>query len=96
MVIHAQEDWLVLEPGDPVLGFCNGEFLDAILRIRERTRRTVFVNCVTWLFDKEKELMEQGLLPCSFLRAVSDVEKTALSEYLRHEPERSSKFDYGM
>lgn len=27
-------------------------------------------------------------------RPVSDVEKTALLEYLRHEPERSSKFDY--
>lgn len=62
VVIHAQEDWSVLEPGDPVLGFCNGEFLDAIPRIRERTRRTVFVNCMTWLFNKEKELMKQGAI----------------------------------
>lgn len=58
--IHAPNDWTVLSPGDPILGFCNGEFLQNIPSIRKYTRRTVFVNCMTWLFDKEKELMANG------------------------------------
>lgn len=60
VVIHAPGDWSVLEPGDPVLGFCNGEFLESLPEIHKHTRRTVFINCMTWLFDKEKELMERG------------------------------------
>lgn len=62
VVIHAADDWTALEPGDPVMGFCNSEFLDAIPEIRKHTKRTVFVNCMTWLFDKEKELMKEGLI----------------------------------
>ncbi len=65
VVIHAADDWTALEPGDPVMGFCNSEFLDAIPEIRKHTKRTVFVNCMTWLFDKEKELMKEGLIAMS-------------------------------
>lgn len=60
VIIHEPNEWSVLEPGDPVFGFCNGEFLTSIPEIRRYTRRTIFVNCMTWLFDKEKELMVQG------------------------------------
>ncbi len=60
VVIHAPGDWSVLEPEDPIMGFCNGEFLESLAAIRKRTKRTVFVNCMTWLFNKEKELMEEG------------------------------------
>lgn len=60
VVIHAPCDWSCLEPGDPVLGFCNAEFLEALPEIRRHTKRTVFVNCMTWLFDKEKEAMAKG------------------------------------
>lgn len=58
--IHAPNDWTVLEEGDPIIGFCNGEFLNNIPAIRKRTKRTIFVNCMTWLFNKEKELMKEG------------------------------------
>lgn len=60
VIIHEPEQWDILTPGDPIFGFCNGEFLNSLPEIRKHTRRTVFVNCMTWLFDKEKELMSQG------------------------------------
>lgn len=55
VTIHEYNDWSALYPGDPILGFCNREFLDNLQPIREHTRRTVFVNCMTWIFDKERE-----------------------------------------
>lgn len=58
--VHAPCDWTAIQPGDPVLGFCNKEFLDHLPDIRRRTSRTVFVNCMTWLFEKEKEAMTSG------------------------------------
>lgn len=60
--IHAPNDWTVVNEGDPVIGFCNGEFLGNLPAIRRRTKRTIFVNCMTWLFDKEKECMKDGLI----------------------------------
>ena len=62
VIMHAPCDWGALEPGDPVLGFCNAEFLDNLPAIRRRTRRTVFVNCMTWLFEKEKQRMAEGMI----------------------------------
>jgi hypothetical protein len=62
VAIHHPNEWSILEAGDPVLGFCNKEFLDSLPMIRERTRRTVFVNCMTWLFDQERECMAKGLI----------------------------------
>jgi hypothetical protein len=58
--IHGANDFHVLEAGDPVLGFCNAEFLQALPRIRQQTRRTVFLNCMTWLFEREREAMARG------------------------------------
>lgn len=58
--IHRPFDFDCLQPGDPILGFCNSEFLESLPEIRKRTKRTVFVNCMTWLFDKEKEAMAKG------------------------------------
>lgn len=60
--VHAPNDWSVVERGDPVLGFCNAEFLAHLEVIHARTSRTVFVNCMTWLFEKEKEAMSRGLI----------------------------------
>ncbi len=62
VTVHEANDWSAVEPGDPVFGFCNAEFLAALPRIRERTRRTVFLNCMTWLFEKEREAMSRGLI----------------------------------
>lgn len=60
--VHEAEEWSALQPGDPVLGFCNAEFLENLKNIRKHTRRTVFVNCMTWLFEKERAAMSEGLI----------------------------------
>lgn len=60
VIMHAPGDWSPIQPGDPVLGFCNAEFLNALPDIRKHTKRTVFVNCMTWLFPKEKEAVQKG------------------------------------
>lgn len=60
--IHAANDWTVLEPEDAIMGFCNAEFLENLPSIRKYTRRTVFINCMTWLFPKEKERMQEGMI----------------------------------
>ncbi len=62
VVIHNFNEWDVLTPEDPVLGFCNAEFLNHLPEIVKRTRRTVFINCMTWLFDKEKQRMAEGMI----------------------------------
>lgn len=60
--IHAPSDWTVLNEDDAIISFCNGEFLENLPTIRQYTKRTIFVNCMTWLFDKEKEHMGNGLI----------------------------------
>lgn len=60
VVVHAPNDWSVIERGDPVMGFCNADFLSNLPEIGQRTGRTVFINCMTWLFEKEKECMARG------------------------------------
>ena len=60
--VHNPGEFELLEPSDPILGFCNAEFLEALPEIRKHTRRTVFLNCMTWLFDKERDSMAQGLI----------------------------------
>jgi hypothetical protein len=60
VVVHDFDEWEAIEAGDPVLGFCNAEFLENIELIHERSRRTVFANCMTWLFDAERQRMIEG------------------------------------
>jgi hypothetical protein len=60
--VHGPNSFFNLQPGDPILGFCNAEFLQALPSIREHTRRTVFLNCMTWIFDRERDAMTQGLI----------------------------------
>lgn len=62
VIMHAPCDWDALEEGAPVIGFCNAEFLEHLPTIRKHTRRTIFVNCMTWLFEQEKQGMEEGLI----------------------------------
>jgi hypothetical protein len=58
--VQLPHDFRVLEPEDAVMGFCNAEFLDKLPEIRKHTKRTVFLNCMSWLFEKEKECMSRG------------------------------------
>ena len=46
----------------PVLSFCNGDFLENIELIKMYASKTIFINCMTWLFPKEKEAHEKGLI----------------------------------
>ncbi|MBW3542985.1 MAG: glycosyltransferase [Planctomycetes bacterium] len=60
-VIHEPRRWQACR-GMPVISYCNGEFLANLEAIREAARSTTFVNCMTWLFDAEKEAHRRGLI----------------------------------
>jgi len=60
VIVHEMNDWDAIKPSDPVFGFCNAEFLEQLDAIHARTKRTVFANCMTWLFDKEKQRTTEG------------------------------------
>jgi len=62
VTIHEYNKFEDIEKGCPVLGFCNSEFLDNIPSIYHYSRKPVFVNCMTWLFDKEKFWAAEGLI----------------------------------
>ena len=89
--IHEAGDWSPVAPGDPVLGFCNAEFLAALPQIRERTRRTVFLNCMTWIFDKERECMSRGLIGM-FLYQNEDVRLRHMAELSALNPDPSIRY----
>jgi glycosyltransferase involved in cell wall biosynthesis len=59
--IHRARDWSKCQ-GMHVISYCNGEFLANLPEIRRYARSTTFVNCMTWLFDKEKSAHAAGLI----------------------------------
>ena len=70
--IHKMNDFESIEPDSPVFGFCNSEFLQFLPDINKYSTNTVFVNCMTWLFDNEKKRMKEGLIG-TFLYKNDDV-----------------------
>ena len=60
VIVHSHDEFSAITPGSPVLGFCNDRFLANIDRILEYSHNTVFVNCMTWLFDMEKRRHREG------------------------------------
>lgn len=60
VVIHEPLEWSALRPEDSILGFCCQLFLFYLPDIRQYTLRTVFLNCMTWLFGEEKRAMRDG------------------------------------
>jgi glycosyltransferase involved in cell wall biosynthesis len=62
VVIHPHNEWDCLGPEDVVLSFCNAEFLKHLPEIFKRTQKTVFINCMTWLFEDEKRRMKEGMI----------------------------------
>ena len=58
--VHQPHEFSAIERGAPVFGFCNAEFLDRLDEIREYSTNTVFVNCMTCLFEKERRRMAEG------------------------------------
>ena len=45
-----------------VISYCNGKFLDNIKLIKSFVATTTFVNCMTWLFAKEKSAVKDGFI----------------------------------
>jgi hypothetical protein len=60
VTVHTAHEFSAMSAEDPILSFCSGDFLERLAEIRQHTKRTVFVNCMTWLFEKEKEGMAKG------------------------------------
>jgi len=59
--IHKAKDYSALK-GMPVISFCNDVFLTDIAKIKEQASKTIFVNCMTWLFNDEKKAHKEGLI----------------------------------
>ncbi len=47
-------EFSLLTSDDAIINFCSSEFLKNLPAIIRHTKRTIFVNCMTWLFDSEK------------------------------------------
>lgn len=60
VTIHNPYEWDCIPENAPVLSFCNEIFLENLSKIRKKTNRIVFANCMTWIFPKEKEAMLRG------------------------------------
>jgi glycosyltransferase involved in cell wall biosynthesis len=61
VIYHEMNDWTACKD-KVVISYCNGQFLENIAEIKKYARTTLWVNCMTWLFAKEKEAHEKGLI----------------------------------
>jgi hypothetical protein len=89
--IHAANDFGEVTAADPVLGFCSAEFLNALPSIRKQTKRTVFLNCMTWLFEAEKQRMARGEI-AMFLYQNEDVLQKQMPELRALNPDPEIRF----
>lgn len=55
ITIHKQHHFADIKPEDALINFCSSTFLDNVSVIRQFTRRTIFVNCMTFLFDRPND-----------------------------------------
>ena len=62
-VVHSPRDWGACQ-GMHVISYCNGDFLANLETIKQYAKSTTFVNCMTWLFDQEREMHRRGLIDC--------------------------------
>ena len=60
-IVHTPCDWSACK-GMHVISYCNGDYLKNLEAIRIYAKSTTFVNCMTWLFDQEKEMHRRGLI----------------------------------
>ncbi len=85
-VVHEPRDWRHVR-GKLVISYCNGGYLEALPEIREHDPRAVlWVNCMTWLFPKEKEAHEAGLIDW-FLYQTEAVRDRVASDLRERNPE---------
>lgn len=62
IVYHPPMDFSAITADDAVINFCSSEFLDNLELINQFTKRTVWVNCMTYLFDLEKKQAKHNLI----------------------------------
>lgn len=89
--IHNFNEFQAIQKYSPVMGFCNAEFLKSLPEIYKFSTNTVFVNCMTWLFEEEKKKMKEGLIG-TFLYQNDDIR--IKNEPLLHElnPDKNANF----
>jgi len=75
-IIHPPCDWTACA-GKHVISYCNAGFLDNLEIIRSRAKSATFVNCMTWLFEKEKEMHRRGLIDFFLYQTDHAMEKVA-------------------
>lgn len=83
--IDAQKERLEEVPGlagKPVVGFCNDHFLNMAARLRNMDCPLVWLNCMTWLFNAEKEFYASNG-PFDAFVFQSQFQQDRLSEELR-------------
>lgn len=59
VIYHESRDWKSLN-GLDVISFCNGEFLINLPEIRRYARSVMWVNCMTWNFERELQMHAEG------------------------------------
>ena len=61
VIVHEPRDWKAIK-GIPAISYCSGPALEAIEEIREQSGKFLWANCMSWIFPKEKEAHEKGLI----------------------------------
>lgn len=62
VTVHHTMELDVINSDDAVINFCSDKFLENLKEINERTKRTVWVNCMTYLFKLEKQQAPSNLI----------------------------------
>lgn len=91
IVVHDIDQFEVIERGAPVFGFCSRNFLRSIDMIRQHSTNTVFVNCMTWLFEEEKLRQAEGKIR-TFLYQNEDVRQIQAPQLRAINKSAGSKF----
>lgn len=52
VIYHDTNDFSAIKENDAIINFCSREFLERLPEINKHTSKTIFVNCMTWIFRK--------------------------------------------
>lgn len=91
VTVHGHNQFDAIERNAPVIGFCSRDYLNNLDFIRSRSTNTVFVNCMTWLFEEEKRRMAQGTIR-TFLYQNDDVRQQNAATLQAINPAAPAKF----
>ena len=91
VVVHDSKAFEAIPPGVPVLSFCNVDFLNRIDDVLRYSHNTVFINCMSWLFEAEKARHRQGKI-AAFLYQNEDVRHACGAELREINPAPDVKY----